>query len=339
MNRQEIIKRLVKEGVFSMNKEIELPSVPQRIAVISSKNAAGYTDFINQLNGNSFGYVFYTSLTESPMQGSETEAGIINALDKIAENLSSFDIVIIIRGGGSQSDLSWFDNYNIAYHVTQFPIPVITGIGHDKDLSVTDLVANMSLKTPTAVADFIIDIVAGAENHLMEMSSEITVAARQIIETNRLRIETSRMRLIPLSRVMIATKKDNLSSHIIEIINIGKEFIIRAGIAPATQESKLVSVIKSFISLKKERLAGNSHNLLNTTMNSLKSKRIEMENLHKTLIILNPENILERGYTITSKNGKIMKKSDQVFKDDIIDTFFSDGSVSSTVLEKEVKKN
>ena len=146
MKRQLIIKRLEQEGVFTMNKELRFPAVPQRIAVISSKNAAGYSDFINHLKDNSFGYVFYTALIETSMQGTETEQSVISALDKIALNSHLFDLVVIIRGGGSQSDLSWFDNYNIAYHVTQFPLPVITGIGHDKDISVTDMVANMSLK-------------------------------------------------------------------------------------------------------------------------------------------------------------------------------------------------
>ncbi len=168
VKRQLIIKKLEEEGVFSMNREIDFPLLPQRIAVISSKNAAGYTDFINHLNGNSFGYVFYTALIETPMQGTETEQGVINALDKIAIHSGLFDLVVIIRGGGSQTDLSWFDSYDIAYHVTQFPLPVVTGIGHEKNISVTDMVASMSLKTPTAVADFLIDGMAAAENELNE---------------------------------------------------------------------------------------------------------------------------------------------------------------------------
>jgi exodeoxyribonuclease VII large subunit len=172
LKRQQTINRLEHEGVFSMNKDLDFPIVPQRIAIISSKNAAGYSDFVNQLTGNSFGYVFYTELIETIMQGTETEQGVINALDKIAENSHLFDLVIIIRGGGSQSDLSWFDSYNIAYHVTQFPLPVVTGIGHDKDMSVTDMVANRSLKTPTAVADFLIECMADTENSLIGLSAD-----------------------------------------------------------------------------------------------------------------------------------------------------------------------
>jgi len=153
LKRQQILKKLEDEGVITMNRDLDFPVVPQRIAVISSANAAGYTDFMKHLKENSFGYVFYTALIETPMQGRETESGLIKALERIASHLDKFDLAVIIRGGGSQTDLSWFDNYNIAYYITQFPLPVITGIGHEKDLSVTDIVAHRSLKTPTAVAD------------------------------------------------------------------------------------------------------------------------------------------------------------------------------------------
>jgi len=334
MKRQLVIKKLEEEGVFSMNKEIDFPAVPQRIAIISSKNAAGYSDFINHLTGNSSGYVFYTALIETAMQGTETEQGVISALDKIALNSDLFDLVVIIRGGGSQSDLSWFDSYNIAYYVTQFPLPVITGIGHDKDMSVTDMVANRALKTPTAVADFLIDYVAGAENHLIEVSSEITDISRIIIEKNRNRIEKSRIRLIPLSRIMISEIKDRLSGSILEIINIGKEHIIRAGLAPANQESRLVSAVKSFSSGKESVLKRTIKNLTDLTTNALDRNNIRVAGLRNTLSILKPENVLKRGYTITSFNGRILKKRKQVKTNDLIDTQFSDGAVKSRIIGK-----
>ncbi|MEI6049860.1 MAG: exodeoxyribonuclease VII large subunit [Bacteroidota bacterium] len=333
MKRQMVIKKLEQEGVFSMNKELDLPAVPQRIAIISSKNAAGYTDFINHLTGNSFGYVFYTALIETAMQGSETENSVISALDKIAENSQIFDLVVIIRGGGSQSDLSWFDSYNIAYHVTQFPLPVITGIGHDKDMSVTDMVANRSLKTPTAVADFLIDFVAGAEKRLIEMSSEITDISRIIIEKNRTRIETSRIKLIPLARVMMSDIKDKLSAIIIEIINTGKEYTFKAGLIPANQKSRLFSELKSFASGREAMLERTIRNLTIITSGVLTGNNIKLSGLENTLNILKPENVLKRGYTITSFNGRILQKYDQVKTDDLIDTQFSDGTIRSKVVE------
>lgn len=339
MKRQFIIKKLQEEGVFSMNKELTFPTVPQRIAVISSKNAAGYSDFINQLKNNSFGYVFYTALVETSLQGTETEQSVISALDKIADYSGLFDLVAIIRGGGSQSDLGWFDNYNIAYHVTQFPLPVITGIGHDKDISVTDMVANRALKTPTAVADFLIDSVNNSENHILEMSSGIIDASRIIIEKNKNRIEVSGIRLFPLARIMISDVKNRLSTEIFEIINIGKELIIRAGLVPANQESRLSSAAKSYSSVKELVLKRNCQRLINSTVNFLSVNKIQLKGLEDMLQILNPESVLQRGFSITSINGRIVTDIDKINIDDKIDTQLYNGNLRSSVVEKKGVKS
>ena len=338
MKRQLIIKRLEQEGVFTMNKDLRFPAVPQRIAIISSKNAAGYSDFVNHLKGNSFGYVFYTSLLETALQGTETEQSVISALDKIALTSHIFDLVVIIRGGGSQSDLSWFDNYNIAYHITQFPLPVITGIGHDKDVSVTDMVANMSMKTPTAVADFLIDSVAGAENYIIEMIPGIINASRNIIERNKTRIESSSIRLFPLSRIMLSAIKDTLTSKIIEINTTGKELIFRAALIPADQRSKLTSAVKSLFSRGKLALERNNQRFITGTKSFLAVSSVRMNSLESTLQLLNPQNVLQRGYTITSHNGEIVKVSDQIREGDIIDTQFKDGTAKSKVIGKDDKR-
>ena len=337
MKRQLVIKKLEEEGVFSMNKELPFPAFPQRVAVISSKNAAGYSDFINQLKNNSFGYSFYTALIETSLQGTETEKSVISALDRIANHVDLFDIVVIIRGGGSQTDLSWFDNYNIAYHVTQFPLPVITGIGHDKDVSVTDMVANRSLKTPTAVADFLVDSVAASENYIVEMSTGIIDGSRIIIEKNRNRIETSGIKLLPLARVMMSEVRDRLSSKIIYILNIGKELIFRASLIPSNQESLLSANAKSYI-LQKEMLVNRNVQRLSTSINNcLSVNSVRLKSLGSTLQLLNPENILQRGYSITSINGIILKNNEQINNDDIIDTQLYKGTIKSRVVEKKAK--
>lgn len=288
MKRQQIINRLEKEGVITMNKEIDFPYAPQRIAVISSKNAAGYTDFIKQLKGNSFGYTFYTALFDSAMQGSDLENDIINALNKIADNSEQFDLVVIIRGGGSQADLSWFDNYNIAYHITQFPLPVITGIGHDKDMSVTDLVAYKSLKTPTASAEFIIGCLSDAENHIYEMWQRIREISVQY---------TSGAGLV-------------LTNHAARLTAAAKSY----------SQTKMYSIESLLTSLKNKTL--NYTNLMNSKLNVLEV----------SLNILNPDNVLKRGYTITSHNGKIIKSKADLMEGDVIDTRFSDGTARSKVI-------
>jgi len=288
VKRQQIIHRLEQEGVITMNKEIDFPYAPQRIAVISSKNAAGYTDFIKQLKGNSFGYTFYTALFESAMQGSDLENDIINALNKIADNSDQFDLVVIIRGGGSQADLSWFDNYNIAYHITQFPLPVITGIGHDKDMSVTDLVANKALKTPTATAEFIIECLSDAENHIYEMWQRIR--------------------------------------------EISVQYTAGATLVLTNHASTLTAAAKSYTQTKKYSVDSLLTSLKSKTLNYTNTKNSKLNILEVSLNILNPDNVLKRGYTITSLNGKIIKSKANLKEDDVIDTTFSDGKVKSRVI-------
>ena len=163
MQRQRTINQLKSDGIYDMNKELRLPMLVQRVAVISSATAAGYGDFCKQLQGNQYGYYFRTTLFEAAVQGDGAAASIIQQLDYIAEMRDEFDCVAIIRGGGSKTDLACFDELSICQHICQFPLPIITGIGHDRDESIADLVANTPLKTPTAVAQFLIDRAHGCE--------------------------------------------------------------------------------------------------------------------------------------------------------------------------------
>ncbi|MCF6358931.1 MAG: exodeoxyribonuclease VII large subunit, partial [Draconibacterium sp.] len=189
LQRKEIINRLQTEGIFDMNKELELPLVPQKIAIISSATAAGFQDFMNQLNTNEFEFKFYTKLFEATMQGAETVPSIINALERIFEYEHFFDAVVIIRGGGATADLSSFDDYDLAFNITQFPLPVITGIGHEKDDTIIDLVAHTRMKTPTAVAEFLITGVARFYERLLDMETEIIQFVRNTIDEEQNRLE------------------------------------------------------------------------------------------------------------------------------------------------------
>lgn len=335
VKRQNIIDRLEKEGIFSMNKELPFPGFPQRIAIVSSKSAAGYIDFINHLKGNNYSYSFHTTLFDAVLQGPETEHSVINALNIIASDFQRFDVAVIIRGGGSQTDLSWFDNYNIAYHITQFPLPVITGIGHDKDISVTDLVANISLRTPTAVANFLIDSMAESEKHITDMCSSIIAGSRIIITQNRNHIESSAIRLFPLARLMMANLRDRLSSSVTEIMNIGKSLIIRVGNIPSNQKSRLNSAVRTFSAEKSEKVKGQCRDLRKITLNAIANASIKLKSMESTLELLNPEKILERGYSITCLNGKIIKRAEELNNNDIVDTKLHKGSIRSSVIKSE----
>ena len=178
--RTEILARLESEGIVTMNHEVPFPDVPQKIAIISSPNAAGYQDFMKQLHANDYGIVFYSVLFPAIMQGIDVESSIIAALDKIYAYEDVFDAVVIIRGGGSKTDLRWFDSYRLASHIAQFPLPVIAGIGHDKDTSIVDIVAHTSLKTPTAVADFLIQSGAYVLQQITDLQYKFTEHVRSV---------------------------------------------------------------------------------------------------------------------------------------------------------------
>ncbi|MDR1592625.1 MAG: exodeoxyribonuclease VII large subunit [Prevotellaceae bacterium] len=179
MRRTQIIRRLTDEGVANVNKSLPMPHLPQRIAVISSETAAGYGDFMHQLTGNAFGYWFSVELFAAVMQGGQTESSIIAALDAIYARQDEFDVVVIIRGGGSTSELSAFDNYNLAFHCAQFPLPLISGIGHLRDDTIVDLVAHSCVKTPTAAAERLITIIRAADTHVEALVETLADTARQ----------------------------------------------------------------------------------------------------------------------------------------------------------------
>lgn len=186
--RMEIIRRLKEDGVFALNRQLAFPEAPQRIAIISSQTAAGYGDFMDQLNNNPFAYVFYTKLFPAVMQGEQSVATIIRALDKIYTYHNSFDVVVIIRGGGAVAELSSFDNYELAYTCAQFPLPIITGIGHLRDESILDMVAHIPIKTPTAVAEFLISCMDETNQNLEVVEESFVQTVNEVLlkEKNRL---------------------------------------------------------------------------------------------------------------------------------------------------------
>lgn len=193
--RREILLQLEEEGVLTLNKELEMPLLPQRIAVISSATAAGYGDFCHQLQTNSGSFFFYTELFPALMQGNQVEESVLAALDRINARINEFDVVVIIRGGGATSDLSGFDTYLLAAACAQFPLPIITGIGHERDDTVLDSVAHTRVKTPTAAAELLIHRVATAAEHLAELSARLQQGAYALLEQERRKLVTLQTRI------------------------------------------------------------------------------------------------------------------------------------------------
>ena len=208
--KREILRQLEEEGVMNMNKELDMNMLPQRVAVVSSATAAGYGDFCNQLTHNSRGYDFHTELFPAIMQGERVEESVLAALDAIYRRMDEFDVVVIIRGGGATSDLSGFDTYLLAASCAQFPLPIITGIGHERDDTVIDKVAHTRMKTPTAVAEFLIAKMDKCDDVLNEMSSRLTESVRSRLLWEHRRMESLKQRIPNALYRRIADAKYNL---------------------------------------------------------------------------------------------------------------------------------
>lgn len=193
--RQLTLQQLEKDGVLDMNKSLPLPTVIRRIAVVSAEAAAGYGDFCHQLTDNPYYLSFSTQLFPATMQGDQAARSIIAALSAIAENADDFDCVAIIRGGGATTDLTCFDTYELASHCAQFPLPILSGIGHTRDISIVDLVVHSSLKTPTAVAEMIVDHNAGQLVRIDELRQRLALIATQMVAVRRQQIEQLRLTL------------------------------------------------------------------------------------------------------------------------------------------------
>jgi len=211
--RLKIIRQLESDGIVDMNKQLPLSKIPQRLAVISSATAAGYGDFCDQLKNNPAHFAFYVKLFPAVMQGDQAEATIIAALEKIYENLEMFDAVIIIRGGGATTDLACFDSYELALNCAQFPLPIIAGIGHQRDVSILDMVAHTSLKTPTAVAEFLISKMHTADDYVNSMVSDIGFLVRNNLETESRFIIQTQLQIKQTLRGWVLKKKHLLDGQ------------------------------------------------------------------------------------------------------------------------------
>lgn len=356
MQRKEIISRLQSEGVFEMNKELELPLVPQKIAVISAATAAGCLDFMNHLDSNEFGFRFYTKLFQATLQGVETVPSIISALERIFQYEDFFDAVVIIRGGGATADLSSFDSYDLAFNITQFPLPVITGIGHEKDDTIIDMVAHTRLKTPTAVAEFLIKGMERFYDRMMELEKEIVRLTRGSIDSHQKELEQAASTLnfvvtdfINRNQAQL-TRKGNGLQRAVKQFSFQKEHDLN------NLRHQIKSTLLLWFSVSKTGIEQKKRNLKHVVNESLIKRNAELshyKNLLKgrtekmifreqqrihffenTARLIHPENVLKRGYTLTLKEGKIIKSVNQLNLIEEIETRFADGAVKSKIIKK-----
>lgn len=310
--RAEIIAKLKEEGVFDMQKELSLPLLPQRVAVVSSAGAAGYGDFCAQLGENPYHLKFQTTLFPATMQGELVEGSIINALDQIYARKTDFDVVVIIRGGGATSDLSGFDTLALAENVANFPMPILIGIGHQRDESILDMVAYKSLKTPTAVAAFLVDRVSGLYEHIIELEKSMARIVRQRLDLERMRLGRMAEK-IPLSYSLVKSRGQRRLEQIQMRLGQAAKLAITARLARLSAlESSLTPMVRNLILQQAHRL----------------------DTLQQELKMNDPELMLAKGFSITTLEGRILRDASFLMPGHRVTTRLEKGEFDSIVTNK-----
>lgn len=308
--RHEILTQLQADGILEDNRQLPLPRLMQRVAVVSSAGAAGYGDFCNQLEQNAYGLYFHLRLFPAVMQGAQVEASVLAALESIMSQADDFDCVVIIRGGGATSDLSDFDTYALAAAVAQMPLPVIVGIGHERDETVLDVVAHTRVKTPTAAAAFLIEHQLEQLTALQDLQARINEAATMLIQQQRQTLErltSSLPRALALMSERQRRQIDNLSARFSAALQ-------RQLLAVGHQQERQWQTLTQAVRLRLQR------------------EQSTMQLLTQRLSALDPAQLLRRGYSLTfTADGRLIKSPTDVQPGDIVNTRLANGTLQSVV--------
>lgn len=308
--RREMIERLKAEGIIDMNRSLPWTAVPQRIAVISARGAAGYGDFVNQLYTNAYRLRFYSQLFPAVLQGDRTAPSIISALHDIADEIDRWDCVVIIRGGGATSDLASFDDYDLAANIAQFPIPVVIGIGHERDITLLDYVANMRVKTPTAAAEWLVQRGADALGRLQALAQAMLQSVTDRLSGNHRQLAYISGQLPAAAQGVVAASRSRLAN-----MQLGLGAISDRRLRP--QLARLDGIRQAICQAAAVAMAKNSQRLAAD------------EDLIKAL---SPTATLKRGYSITRVDGHALVSASQARKGQTVVTTLADGEIVSTVL-------
>lgn len=303
--RQEILNRLTQEGIIGQNKTVPVPPVLQRIAIVSAAGAAGYGDFMKQLTDNKYGVCFYPCLFQATMQGVKTVPTVLAALDKVEQNQHLFDCVVIIRGGGGTEELNSFDNYDLARRVATFPLPVIVGIGHERDITVLDYVAGIRVKTPTAAAEHIILQAANALAHIGDLSNQVVSIARDYIARAKEQLSYYAGNLPIMAQRIIDTNTLRLQNFIQNI--------------PLHVQRRIEG--------ENAQLARQKDAIKNAVAQVRMKETMRLEALGDKIELLSPRKVMARGYTLTTCEGKIMTDAAQLEAGKLVTIHFRDGKV------------
>ncbi|MCD8266710.1 MAG: exodeoxyribonuclease VII large subunit, partial [Prevotellaceae bacterium] len=309
--RRQIIEQLRADGLLEANRQLSLPRLTQRIAIVSSETAAGYGDFVNQLQGNAQGFAFACGLFPAVMQGQGVTDSIIAALGNVAADQGQWDVAVIIRGGGATTDLSDFDSYPLAAFIAQFPLPVITGIGHERDTTALDSVAHTSLKTPTAVAAFLVDHAQQQAELLASLRQRLALAAQRDVLNGMRCVDLLQRRLSLTAQSRLQAQRRRLDDFRLRLPLMAQSLTARHRDALANTVARLRSALRLCLEKEQHKLA-----LLNARMEGL-----------------DPARQLQRGYSITLLNGRALRSADGLKPGQQIVTILNKGQLTSEIKE------
>ena len=329
--RREILERLRREGKLDLNHQKELPVTPQRIAVISAPGAAGYGDFMQHLVNSPEGFVFYPLLIPAVMQGERTAESVLDALERVEQTLDLWDCVVIIRGGGSTTDMHGFDNYELAERVATFPLPVVVGIGHERDRNVLDEIACVRCKTPTAVADFLVNRLRDSYNRTVDLTRRIAQYASE-------RIQGESMRIANIESLLPARVEAGVMRGERRIMELAHRMEAAASRRVRVEETHTMELAHRMQVAASRRLMGEELRISRIALRMEGALRTITErpamllrNFENMLRILSPENTLKRGFSITKINGRAVYNASSLKPGDMIETVYADGVTISEV--------
>jgi exodeoxyribonuclease VII large subunit len=330
--RAETIRKLEEEGILNMNKALTLPVLPSRIAVVSSPAAAGYEDFIHQIANDPGKYRIRLTLFPALMQGNSAGKSVTDAMERIYELEDQFDLVVILRGGGSSADLNCFNSYEIASHIAQFPIPVITGIGHERDHTIAGMVAHTDLKTPTAVAEFLIGIFYELDIRLSYLSGRLTVRVSELLNDKKQIIVSSIRELPRLVKNRLRQTAANLSSTSGALSKTATGFIRHNQQNLQSNHTRFEYFTGNYMQLAKKFIMEIQNKILpDFTKNLIRKKSDKLILYSTTVDLVDPENLLKKGYALILKDEKIIKSIKDLNYGDTIVTKLYDGRINSKI--------
>jgi exodeoxyribonuclease VII large subunit len=318
--REETLRKLAKEGLLNLNQKLHFPLLPKRVAIISADSSKGLSDFLQVLQENEKSYFIFTHLFNAYLQGDVAVQSIISALKKIKRVKDHFDIVIIVRGGGAEVGMTCYNNFELCKAIAEFPLPVLTGIGHSTNLNVAEMVSFRNEITPTKLAEFLLQTFREFEQEIKRLNREMIAHSLQLIDKTKQDFNGQVRVFKHASLRFTDSLKNELNQQIIELKNTTRYFLKNENDAVLSLKNDYRIVTKEIITAERNTLSLISKPIKGSLLHFFERKESDLEQLEKTVNILNPSNVLQRGYSLTLLNGKILSAKNKPKKGDLIES-------------------